>query len=456
MAKLTDRAVTAAITKASKKGIDIWLTEGLGRGSGTLVLKATPRSAYWYYRYTSRGKTDILPIAPYGSNGADNCKSLKDARANASEWAHVRRSIPGGDLRAHFERIEAEEAARREAEERAKQASEEADKHTLTALVQAYTAHLEQQGKTTSAGDARRLIERHILKPHPEVADAPARDLTRQQATEALRRIVEAGKGRTAGKVRSYLRAAYALALRAESDPAAPSSMIGFNIDTNPIADTDTVSLRKFNRARDRALSEPELRAFWKRLQREEGAAADALTVVLLAGGQRTTQLLRATLSDLDVDAGTVTLYDPKGKREQPRPHLVPLPDKALEVMERRAELARSLDVKWLFTSTGKKPTVMNTVSVLVADIAEAMVKAEEAEPFNLSDIRRTVETHMARMGVSKDIRAQIQSHGLSGIQTRHYDKYDYLAEKRTAITAWADWLVGNANDNIVFLNTGK
>jgi hypothetical protein len=42
------------------------------------------------------------------------------------------------------------------------------------------------------------------------------------------------------------------------------------------------------------------------------------------------------------------------------------------------------------------------------------------------SHIRRTAETLLASKGISRDIRAQIQSHGLSGVQVRHYDRHDY------------------------------
>ena len=43
----------------------------------------------------------------------------------------------------------------------------------------------------------------------------------------------------------------------------------------------------------------------------------------------------------------------------------------------------------------------------------------------------------MAALGVSSDVRAQIQSHGLGGIQARHYDRHDYMPEKREALALW-------------------
>jgi hypothetical protein len=43
----------------------------------------------------------------------------------------------------------------------------------------------------------------------------------------------------------------------------------------------------------------------------------------------------------------------------------------------------------------------------------------------------------LASLGVSKDTRAQLQSHGLGGVQSRHYDRYSYLSEKQSALAIW-------------------
>ncbi len=73
-------------------------------------------------------------------------------------------------------------------------------------------------------------------------------------------------------------------------------------------------------------------------------------------------------------------------------------------------------------------------------------------EVFQLRDLRRTCETTLARMGVSKDVRAQIQSHGLGGIQARHYDRNDYMPEKAAALTAWAMYLQTAPADNVAHI----
>jgi hypothetical protein len=43
---------------------------------------------------------------------------------------------------------------------------------------------------------------------------------------------------------------------------------------------------------------------------------------------------------------------------------------------------------------------------------------------------------------VSKEIRAQLLSHGRStGVQAKHYDCYAYLPEKREALEKWQTFL---------------
>lgn len=437
MATLTDRHIKAAL--ASKKSSTRWLTESLGRGNGSLVLKVSADSASWYYRYAVARQSYYWPIGPYGESPA---LPLKIARIKANELAAECRALSDGNLHAARERQQAEERERQRAEEIARLQAEDASRFTLRRLVELYVEHLKTAAKNYK--DAESGLTRHVLT--STYADLPARDLTRRQATEVLRVIVDAGKGRMAAKVRSYLRAAYALALRAEGDATAPAGLLGFGIEANPIA--DTASLSQFSKARHRALSEAELRELWKRLQALDSVAADACKVQLLTAGQRWAQLLRATVHDLDEDAKTLTLRDPKGRREQPRVHVVPLPPEVLEIVKGRAKLARDLETKWLFTSDGKTRMVQTTPAALLEQLSADMVAAGKATaPFLPSDLRRTAETQLAAMGVSKDLRGQIQSHGLGGVQARHYDRHEYLQEKRTAIDAWAGWLTASKRD---------
>ncbi len=114
------------------------------------------------------------------------------------------------------------EAAARKAAERARKialaAEAEAGQHTLEKLIAVvYVAHLWKQGKT-SARAVENCVTNHVTKAHAEIARKPAKTVTSRDVAAILRPLIEAGKGRTAGRLRAYLRAAYALAARAEVD----------------------------------------------------------------------------------------------------------------------------------------------------------------------------------------------------------------------------------------------
>lgn len=336
----------------------------------------------------------------------------------------------------------AEEAAQREAEERAR--------YTLRALCNAYTAHLDRSGKAKSAAAARSSFKCHVFDTHPTIAETAARDVTAHQVAAMVRKVREAGKERSAGVLRSYLSAAFNAAKRAPFDSALPADLIAFNVEHNPVDAIPAIPVQRG----DRTLSIAELRAYIGHLLHVGQADAFgpelpdvALLLALLAGGQRMAQLLRAKVGDYDPDTQTLRLWDGKGKRTAAREHLLPLAPNAAALAAGLVERARRRETErakaesraanvtglWLFSTHGKVMMTATTPGDRVAEISASM----DGEPFDLRDIRRTVETMLASMGISKDIRAQLLSHGISGVQAAHYDRHAYIDEKRAALVAW-------------------
>lgn len=68
-------------------------------------------------------------------------------------------------------------------------------------------------------------------------------------------------------------------------------------------------------------------------------------------------------------------------------------------------------------------------------------------EHFAFIDFRRTIETKLASLGITKDHRAQLQSHGLSGVQNKHYDRHDYMQEKASILLIWEKFLYDFLSD---------
>lgn len=321
-------------------------------------------------------------------------------------------------------------------EERAnKRAASEARGHTLASLMQVYADHLKARGKPRSAKDVEYAVKTHLTAAHPRIAKTPAREVARRDVAAIVRKLAEAGKLRRAAMLRSYIMAAYNLALRAESDPSAPSSLLAYRVETSPVVGVATVG--GSNVARDRRLSDDELKHFLGALDEYKGVAGDVLRLALLAGGQRPQQVARLTVADVDKD-GFIRLLDAKGRRAQVREHFVPLAEQGKALALKLAQQAKDAGFSLLFTSDGKKPVRIETVGAAVAEIAAQMVKDKNAaELFQARDLRRTAETRLAALGISRDLRSQLLSHGISGIQAKHYDRHDYADEKRRALVAW-------------------
>jgi integrase len=447
--------ITANQLRAKWNGRDRWLSDGGARNMGRLVARLRREGVTFVYQYFGpEGSKKLFLLGSYDSEGVRGL-SLPAARDRAAELTALYRSGVL-DLHAHFERQRADQERMRKSQEEVQlRAQEEAQRATLGHLLNTYTTHLEQLGKS-SARDVKSILKKHVLDANSALVLRKAADIPVDDFVELIGAVVDKGKGRTAGKVRSFLRAAYALAIRSKIDPAVPQAMRTFGIVVNPLA--STAALSQFNGTRKRHLNALELGAFLRRLDGlSPGAKKDALALCLELGGQRPTQLLRARETDVDLPGSTITLYDPKGARTQPRVHMLPLTDSAFQSVKRRLDAIQlyregakrrgetdkvAAGSMWLFSTDHRTGMREETVSELVKNISADMVKAEEArEPFQLRDLRRTAETMLAKLGTGPNIRGEVQSHGLGGVQKRHYDQHDYLEEKRAALQVWGSHL---------------
>lgn len=440
---ITSRQIESAAAKAKATGKDEWLTDPAPRGAGRLGVRCRPSGARAVvYRYTKAdGTRDALVLGSYDPTGVRGL-DLTEARGKAGELQRLHKSGIT-DLREHFAALDQADKARTEAERTAVEAAKlQAERGSLQALLDAYCKTL--QGRQ-SHRDAEGLFRLHVTAAFPTLAQAQAAMIKAEQFRDVLARLIEADKGRTAAKLRAYLRAAFSVAMRAGLDPTVPAAFAAFGIEVNQLERLP--SLSQFSKALDRALTLPELRAFWKRLQAlPVGAARDAVVACVLLGGQRPRQLLRVASADVDEHGGTITLHDIKGRNRaaNPRRHVLPIVAELAPVIARRRSLCLTPDAP-LFSATGTVQLRDETASELVNDLCAAMAAVGELErgPFQLRDLRRTAETHMAAMGITSDVRAQLQSHGLGGIQQRHYDRHDYMAEKRAALEQWTLRLQG-------------
>jgi len=350
--------------------------------------------------------------------------TIEDARSEANKLkVLLDKGIDPRELEREREATKIAKLAEKEAKERE---TKERQIYTLRALCEAYVRYLESLGKKKSAASASSAFKCHVFT-RPKIADTLAREVTSKQVAALVRKVQESGKERSAGILRSYLSAAFNAAKKAPLSPKLPAELIDFGVEHNPVEAVPTLAVV----AGERTLNAGELKAYLSHLG--DALPDHALRLALLAGGQRIAQLLRAKTTDYDPDTKTLRLLDPKGKRAKPREHLLPLAPKAAALVAGLVVRAKEQKNPWLFASHGETLMATETPGKRAVEICAAM----ESEPFNVRDIRRTCETMLAGMGISRDTRAQLLSHGISGVQATHYDRHDYANEKRAALVAW-------------------
>ena len=408
--------------------------------SGTLeARKLSTGAVMLYWRVTITGKTTRAVLGLYDSSASPKSLqpsplgySIAAARRAAEGLAamHQASKADGG-----YPALAAAEAAVKLA---AKATKMEADTHTVAALLSHYCGHIESLGRSAHK-DARSIFKLHVLEPWPKLAAQPANALSPEQVADMMRRVLELGKGRTANKLRSYISAAYQTARAARSKASVPVHFKPYGITSNPAADTQPDEAS--NKPDKDPLSPTELRTYWRSIKPMGGFKGAALRLHLLTGGQRIQQLV--TLKSSDVSALSITLFDGKGRPgKAPRPHTVPLiagAEKALTECRPQGEFAISTDG--------------GVTHLSATGLSRWAVEAAAHIPnFQTKRIRSGVETLLASLEVSSDHRGRLQSHGIAGVQNRHYDGHDYLNEKRRALEVLFRYLDGRESGKVVKL----
>lgn len=383
-------------------------------------LKITPRGKKSYFlRYSARGFDTRAVI------GSTVDYTLTAARAEANEMRK------GYATKGVNVKKEARDNRRQEKERKTMAAV-----FTLEALCDVYVAGLTSKGKK-SASEAESRFKCHVKEPFPQLAAKPANEVTTDDIMLIINLAKTKGKssGRVADQTRAYLRAAYNAAMTSRHDPNRTAGesdpYAGFVIDADPTAPIKVIPVN----TSEQTLTRDQLKEY---LDMINGDALQeyALKLALYAGGQRMAQLLRITKNNWDSRLKILTLLDGKGRRKKARVHHLPLGNDAAAVVRKLIKRADNAESEYLFASRG---AVMNEGEP--GKYLKEQLLADKKYQFNLRDIRRTVETEMARLGISKDIRAQLLSHGIGGVQDKHYDRHDYEKVKREALKKWEEFL---------------
>jgi integrase len=292
---------------------------------------------------------------------------------------------------------------------------------TVADLFEAYVAYLKEGGKSSW-----KEAEKGLNK----IADTlgrnrPARDIEPDEITAIIRPIYERGKRSMADHVRSYIRSAFSWGLKSEHDYRSTAAR-RFRLTYNPAAGIPTEP----KTIGTRWLSEEEFVRLYRWLECPDTPVhpsyARAVQIIMLTG-QRVEEIARLHVDQWDAKERIIDWT----KTKNLQPHAVPVPSLAAELIESIIPNEHG----WFFPSA-KDPSKPVSHGTLYSFIWRQRDRGVIPHATN-RDLRRTFKTLAGKAGIPKEIRDRLQNHALQDVSSKHYDRWNYMVEKRAGMAKW-------------------
>jgi integrase len=188
---------------------------------------------------------------------------------------------------------------------------------------------------------------------------------------------------------------------------------------------------------------------------------------MLILTGQRRDEVSESTWPEFNL--ATRTWLIPRERVKNNQEHEVALCDQAVSVLERLPRIAGKK--KFVFTTSGESSVagfsrakrrldamVLMAARKVAADQGEDPASVEPPARWTLHDLRRTVASGMARLGIGLPVIEKILNHtsgsfaGIVGVYQRH----SFSDEKRKALETWGRFVettvTDKPSDNVVAL----
>lgn len=315
--------------------------------------------------------------------------------------------------------------------ERKRRERETASRKTFQALAKRYLDEHARRHKRSAEADDRNL-RLHVL---PKWKNRRYDEIERADVIELAEGLVTAGKPTLANRVQALI-----------------SSIFSFAMDADLVAGNPCARLRRrgVERIGRRVLSTEEIRQFWPAIVQKPVSlrVGQALRLILLTGARpgEVAGISRTELENLS-EKGRARWILPGARSKNGRTHLVPLNEQARQLVVSLLEQIGDDEV-YLFPSpsvTGK-PVTAHALAVAMARFTASLqlksYRTWKIDPPSPHDLRRTVATRLAELGIAKEDRDAVFNHTPSDVGKKHYDLYDREREKRQALDRWGQTLI--------------
>jgi integrase len=193
----------------------------------------------------------------------------------------------------------------------------------------------------------------------------------------------------------------------------------------------DGVRAPTTERTRDRVLTDGEVAGIIQ-AARQLGGPYGAIVEVLALTGQRRDEVARMSWDEVDLERRVWML--PAVRTKNDRPHIVQLPDLAVAVIAAQPRVGG-----FVFSRNGIAP---------VGDFSNQKRKLDDrcgVSRWRLHDLRRTMVSGMARLGIAPHVADKILNHvggTISGVAAV-YQRHEFLNERRDALQRWGAHVEG-------------
>ncbi len=388
------------------------------RGAGRLGVQVFPSgNKMFVFRYKRGGKWAFIQIDSFPMLG------LAAARDKADKLSQMIRN--GLDPKDELER---------QSREREQEKRKHEQQGTVEQLFKSYTEQMKKDGKRTHAAVLLALEKETypVIKPTTKAKDVTAHDII-----IILAHMIRRGAATQSNRVRSYLMAAFNYGLKHDNDPANFIDDAKFGLVMNPVAAIP--KQKAAERVGERFLTWTEARRLLDDMEQPTNLGLTLRSLIRLCfftGGQRPYELAASRWANIDWQTKTLTITAEVSKNGHP--HLIPLTDSALRVL--REQQAATVNSPFIFAHATKQNAPMPMASLSQA--VDRYRKRTEMLHFIPRDFRRTCKTLMGELGIAKDLRDRLQNHALNDVSSKHYDRYEYLPEKRRALELWEHHLL--------------
>jgi integrase len=398
---VTEKLTALAVARAHHTGEPVLLNDG----GGLYFRKQTREGAAWTFRYRFGGREHWLTLGNFPD------MPLAQAREEARQ------------ARVLLDKQQDPLAVRR--------ASREEQRHrgTFAELCESWF-RTEIEGRALKhPGVPRRYLDKYLL---PGLGRLPADDVTAADIAGLLDGL-KTRAPTAANDLLRFARRIFMFGLRRRI------------LRSNPAADlTPRLDAGGTERPRNRALSQDELATLFEAIRATPAFGNENLLAIRLplALCVRKGELLGALWQEFDLegasDSGPLWRL-PAARTKTGEGRAIPLVPAVVEWLRALRTLAAGSDFVFPKRRCDPRPRVPH----MGLDTLNAALQRVEHQlkPFTLHDLRRTARTHLAALGIRREVAERCLGHSLRGVEGT-YDRHDYFVERRDALAKWTSLLL--------------